>query len=289
MDGPIVAEFSNLNALNQKAFVAPADRGHAPAQGSLTERSSERHRGGDEVAAGSYTHRERLLRGESTYTAASSDGRVNEHFIEDQPQGLQFGMSHLLPRASTTEERERLLRRLEMCAKAREESTKIMSIRFAQRDAVKHDIKADRRQHFDRMLASQRDRDQRWGRKLQKSPFAVDLVAENQRIDEENRVRQIVEQRRAKSAAARSREAHNKIFKRATAEADELEHLRREKKLLLENERQLKALRDVEKSNARTVQILQARKQRQAQREEEMEARGGSSPVRTPPRTGRSA
>ncbi|CAE7642762.1 unnamed protein product, partial [Symbiodinium microadriaticum] len=146
---------------------------------------------------------------------------------------------------------------------AREESTKIMSIRFAQRDAVKNDLKQDRRVYLDRLVASQRDRDERWARRLQKSPFAVDLVAEDQRIAEENRVREIVEKRRAKSAAARSREAHSRIFKRATVESDELDQLRKEKRQLLTNEKQLKALRDVERSNARTLQILQARQQKQ--------------------------
>jgi len=235
--------------------------------------------------AGPASHRERLLRGESTYTASSG---VNEHFIEDQPQILQYGMTHLLPKASSTEERERLLRRLEMCAKAREESTKIMSIRFAQRDAVKHDLKTDRRVYLDRLVASQRERDERWARKLQKSPFAVDLVAEDQRISEENRVRQIVEQRRAKSTAARSQEAHNRIFKRATAEQDELEQLRREKRQLLENEKQLKALRDVERSNARTLQILQVRQQKQQElkrmkqmKTDEESGAGNESPRRT--------
>merc|ERR1712226_1281049 len=100
--------------------------------------------------------------------------------------GVQFGMSHLLPKSATADERERLLRRLEMCAKAREESTKIMSIRFAQRDAVKNDMRRERQNHGEKLLASQRERDERWTRKLQRSPFAVDLVAENQRIDEEN-------------------------------------------------------------------------------------------------------
>ncbi|CAL1143333.1 unnamed protein product [Cladocopium goreaui] len=192
--------------------------------GHLTDRSYDRPRGED--VGGSASQRERLLRGESTYTTSSG----MEHFIEDQPQLLQYGMTHLLPKASTTEERERLLRRLEMCAKAREESTKIMSIRFAQRDAVKHDMKQDRRVYLDRLLASQRERDERWARRLQKSPFAIDLVAEDQRISEENRVRQLVEQRRAKSTATRSREAHHRIFKRATAESDELDQLRREKR-----------------------------------------------------------
>merc|ERR1719183_1570590 len=148
----------------------------------------------------------------------------------------------------------------EMCAKAREESTKIMSVRFAQRDAVKNEMRRERIQHQQALVASQCERDERWTRKLQRSPFAVDLVAENQRIDEENRVREHVEKRRQGLMARRNREAHNAIFKRATAEMDELDQLRAEKRMLLENEKQLKALRDVEKSNARTAQILQERR-----------------------------
>jgi len=260
MEGQILAEFSNLNALGQKA--AP-NYGASP-KGPQSSRTDRLDHSREEL-----TQKERLLRGESTYTCgALVDGRTNEHFIEDQPQVAQFGMSHLMPKASTTEERERLLRRLEMCAKAREESTKIMSIRFAQRDAVKNDMRRERQQHSDNLAASQRDRDERWTRRLQRSPFAVDLVAENQRIDEENRVRDHVEQRRQRLMARRNREAHNAIFKRATAEMDELDQLRTEKRVLLENERQLKALRDVEKSNARTAQILQERRQQQIQKQQ---------------------
>merc|ERR1712066_629285 len=126
------------------------------------------------------------------------------------------------------------------------------------------------RQHYlDRMSSSQRDRDERWSHKLQRSPFVVDLVAENQRIEEENRVRDHVEKRRQRLMVRRNREAHNNIFKRATAEADELEMLRTEKRLLLENEKQLKALRDVERSNARTAQILQERRRQQLQKQHE--------------------
>merc|ERR1719229_173128 len=137
-----------------------------------------------------------------------------------------------------------------------------MSIRFAQRDAFKAEIRREKQELQDKISNAQRDRDERWSRKLQRSPFAVDLVAENQRIDEENRVQRSVEQRRQRLVARRNREAHNAIFTRATAENDELEQLRAEKRMLLENERQLKALKDVERSNARTAQILQERARR---------------------------
>merc|ERR1719181_239275 len=152
-----------------------------------------------------------------------------------------------------------------------------MSIRFAQRDAVREDMIKTRQTYFQGMSSSRRGRDERWTRKLARSPFAVDLVAENQRIDEENRVRDHVELRKQKLMKQRSREAHNAIFKRAVAESDELDLLRQEKRMLLEHEKELKALRDVEKSNARTAQILQERRRAQLEKQqkkiEEMRSR----------------
>lgn len=165
------------------------------------------------------------------------------------------------------EARDRLIHRLEMCARAREETTKIMSLRFAERDHVKTENKREFTAHVQKIQAASRDREERWTRKLQRSPFAVDLVAENQRIDEENHVRGHMEQRRQRILTRRNRDAHDAIFKRATAETDELEQLRAEKRLLLENEKHLKALKDVEKSNARTAQILAERRRQMLEKQ----------------------
>merc|ERR1719235_1074863 len=168
-----------------------------------------------------------------------------------------------------------------MSARAREESTKIMSIRLAQRDYVKKEMRRTKQEFHQQLHDSTLERDERWGRKLARSPFAVDLVAENQRIDEENRVQDQVERRRNRLVAQRHREAHNVIFKRAIAESDELDILRSEKRMLLDNEKRLKALRDVERSNARTAQILQER--RRQQMEKRAMVRGsGSNPLDRP-------
>merc|ERR1719320_2309294 len=116
-----------------------------------------------------------------------------------------------------------------------------MSVQFAQRDAKKNEMRRERQVYMERMISTNRDREERWSRKLQRSPFAVDLVAENQRIDEEHRVKAHVEQRRQRLMLRRNREAHNAIFKRATAETDEIDQLRAEKRMLIEHEKQLNA------------------------------------------------
>jgi hypothetical protein len=194
----------------------------------------------------------------------------SDNFIDDE-RGHGSTLHDLIPEGVSAEERERIMHRLEICAQAREESTRIMSFRFAQRDAVKDDLQQSADAYRRELLASKLEREQRWVRKTGRSPFAVDLVAEDQRIEEENRVREDIANRKAKLLAARHNEAHNAIFKRAVAESDELEILRKEKRVLLQNEKQLKAMRDVERTNARTAQIQSQKERMEEDRQERRE------------------
>lgn len=83
-----------------------------------------------------------------------------------------------------------------------------------------------------------------------RSPFLVDLVAENERIDEENKVRRYRQTRKLKDMERKREEAKNAIILRALQEANELEALRREKRKILEEEKRLKAMIEIEKLNA---------------------------------------
>jgi len=248
MDGGVLGEFSSVGAAN---------RGAPPMAGGA-------QKAGQRGPPPGRNQGERLLQGEF------GDESQSQHYIEDQSQivGIRDQAGQILSEVASKEEREKLLRRLEMCARAREESTKIMSMRFAQRDQVKQEQLRVRRNYLADLHNATAERSDRWARKMQKSPFAVDLVAENQRIDEENRVRDHIEQRKQKLMHQRNREAHNAIFKRAVAESDELDVLRQEKRTLLHNEKLLTAMRDVERSNARTAQILQERRRNELERQQ---------------------
>lgn len=83
-----------------------------------------------------------------------------------------------------------------------------------------------------------------------RSPFLVDLVAENERIDEENKVRRYRQSRKIREMERKREEAKNAIILRALQEANELEALRREKRKILEEEKRLKAMIEIEKLNA---------------------------------------
>ena len=91
-----------------------------------------------------------------------------------------------------------------------------------------------------------------------RSPFLVDLVAENERIDEENKVRFCEITRKQKALERKKEKAKNEIILRALQEGNELENLRLEKRKILDEEKRLKALIEIEKTNAHRKDDRQA-------------------------------
>ncbi len=69
-----------------------------------------------------------------------------------------------------------------------------------------------------------------WGRKLERSPFLVDQVAESERIDEEHRVKLLEEARRMQRFDARKKVIKKEIILRVLAESNAIETLRSEKR-----------------------------------------------------------
>jgi hypothetical protein len=105
----------------------------------------------------------------------------------------------------------------------------------------------------------------KWNKRLTNSPFNVDLVAEDERIFEENRIRQEEEQKLRKEVYERKEKAKTEIILKALAEFSDLEALRREKRAIIEEEQRLKALLTLEKANqnAKQDRIAAERAERQ--------------------------
>ena len=91
-----------------------------------------------------------------------------------------------------------------------------------------------------------------------RSPFLVDLLGECERIDEEYKVRVRTIERKKKLADKRREQAKNEIILRALQEPNELEILRKEKRKILEEEKRLKALIELEKTNSHRKNERQA-------------------------------
>lgn len=119
------------------------------------------------------------------------------------------------------------------------------------RDQVKAAMKRQewlRRMHKAQYRLEQRER---WEQKLIASPFRINLVAENERLDEEHRIRSL-EAIRTKKA----NEKHAQIKQApASNNAQELDMLRREKRLIIQEEKRLRALISID-SHGRTTRNM---------------------------------
>ena len=111
--------------------------------------------------------------------------------------------------------------------------------------------------------------------KYSKSPFRVDLVAENERIDEENLVRLKERSRQRQRIERRKEDAKNAIIIKALEESNQLEDLRKEKRKILEEEKRLKALIRLEKTNATRKQdrIIAERAERKRRHDKKVQRR----------------
>jgi hypothetical protein len=129
----------------------------------------------------------------------------------------------------------------------RKESETILARNLILREKTKEEM-YEKRIHHERLLQVNReDRLKRWVNKTKNSPFAVNLVAEDERIVEENAIRQKEESERRKMIDKRKEMAKNEIVLKALSEFSDLEALRREKRAILDEEQRLRALLTLEK------------------------------------------
>ena len=73
-----------------------------------------------------------------------------------------------------------------------------------------------------RLLKSKQKKEAQWLRKMERSPLMVDLIAENERIDEENKVRIEEEARRERKLRMRKEKIKNEIVLKALSEVSDL-------------------------------------------------------------------
>lgn len=221
------SEFAHLNSTSQRAQLERPGLSR-PALGSVN--SDDSHQGR-----------------EASHTSRAASHTSREHLTDSQLRESTHVAQ--LPEASAAREREKLVRKLEICAAVRAQSARKMSHRCSQREVVKNQMLAERRRHHERIYSSAREREDRWSRRLHRSPFTIDLLAENQRI-QEMRERELEEQKQLE-AHNRARAAQDALFRRVT-DAEKID-VRAERRQLLEKEKHLKALRAVEKSSIQSA------------------------------------
>ncbi|CAE7919171.1 unnamed protein product [Symbiodinium sp. KB8] len=123
-----------------------------------------------------------------------------------------------------------------------------MDMQSIKREEAKQAYLAERRRKEEKKRLTKEKAETRWRRKMENSPFLVDLVADHERIDEENRMRLKEEARRERLLNKRKEKIKNEIILKALAESTDLEALREEKRAIAMEEKRLKALIDLEKA-----------------------------------------
>lgn len=94
----------------------------------------------------------------------------------------------------------------------RKESESIMMKNIVLREKAKEDMFEKRVQHEKLASYSREKRLERWREKMKHSPFAVNLVAEEERISEENAIRMKDEADRRRKMETRKEKAKNEII-----------------------------------------------------------------------------
>lgn len=154
------------------------------------------------------------------------------------------------------------------------ESAEITSKKYLERDQVKLALEQEERARRLNKIRTRRQHIERWQQKTSKSPFHVNLVAENERLDEEHRLRMMEESKRTRELAHRARQAKTEVILKALTETPDLEMLRREKRAIIDEEKRLKALMDLEKTNShRKLDLIAARNAEKKRRQDKEEYR----------------
>jgi hypothetical protein len=152
--------------------------------------------------------------------------------------------------------RDRSLRRLEISSRCREESLRIKVFRHYERDSVKARQSSLHNIEGQEMRDSILSRQKRWQQKLLSSPLSVDLVQEEDaRRLRVARVNQATKRYQSELHEV-NRRVHDTALEMSLAEdPQEIWDLRREKRELIQQFRQLRAMRDVERTNSRIHEI----------------------------------
>lgn len=134
-------------------------------------------------------------------------------------------------------------------------SSQILAQRNNERKYLKAQYEFEREKKIAERAIYHKERCMQWTQRLAANPLGVDLVADNERIEEEAYIREKEDKHRKSVAERRKQRIKRAIIVKALAEVPLLEKARKEKRELVEGEKREKALRDVQR-----VEAIQQRK-----------------------------
>jgi hypothetical protein len=151
---------------------------------------------------------------------------------------------------------ERLLRRMDIASRNREESVRIKVVGQIERESVRRKLDELKSKEFKEVAESLKIRRNTWRGKLANSPLSVDLVQE----DKQRFLRLMHEKKSSQVLSCEKERVNAEIDKEAMQisldqEPFEMDVLRRNKREILLQMKQLRAMRDVERTISRSNRI----------------------------------
>eukprot|EP00756_Hemistasia_phaeocysticola_P008833 Hpha_TRINITY_DN14738_c0_g1::TRINITY_DN14738_c0_g1_i3::g.102666::m.102666 len=156
-----------------------------------------------------------------------------------------------------TERERRRLARTEKKVINAVQTSKINGQRINERRYLKAQYEFEREKKLAEQTIYHKEKTHEWQMRLQNSPFLVDLAGDSERVEEEMYVREMEDRRRQRRAEAKKKRIKNEIIIKALSEVPVLEQARRQKKLLMEQEKRERAMRDVARVEAVQEKKLQ--------------------------------
>lgn len=106
----------------------------------------------------------------------------------------------------------------------------------------------------------QRKQREKWQERTANSPFRVNLIAEIERVDEENRVQRLKAQEMVQKREKETIENEILVVSKSEEEMCDIEKLRSEKRAIIQEEKRLRSLLALEMSNLHRKEDLSAAK-----------------------------
>jgi len=144
-----------------------------------------------------------------------------------------------------------LARRVASNEREHQQGAKLATFRNNQRSNIVRQMKMDRVKQVQRLHNYAKVGIERWTKKTKENPFSVDLWKEDSEIYETHQKYNALNKQRHERLDAQKTEHRARKLAKACGEVDELAELRKEKKRLVEKEKELKARMDLDKVNRR--------------------------------------
>ena len=134
-------------------------------------------------------------------------------------------------------------------------SAVVLAHSYHQRDALQEHMRQQQEDAQYTLLMARRAKEKAWRQRMSGSPYTVNLVGESERVAEEMRVKQELEAWRKRYEERERERLRSEVVQSAMLDVQKLQQLHRDKMAVQLEQKRLRALRDVQRSEARALTV----------------------------------